>query len=667
MLKRLILSFLVLALIFPIISSQIIITQQPNSFYNLNDIVKFPIKVVAAQDTFQFLYINLLCNGFETEMHKEYISLLAGEEKAISASLPIMKKYTLVAPAKCKLKVILGQDYLLSNEFDISNLIKINITEKQTEFAPKETVILEGTAFKETGQGINGIFELQFISEGSSINFSNSISNGVFLANFTLPEKIKAGMYLVMLKVYDLDREGNISNYGEINYNIKIKQIPTSLEIILNNQEAIPGSIVEIKPILHDQSGEPIDSSSLVIVTDDQDKTLEQKEVKAGDSISVLIPNGTLPAEWNVLGNSNNLSGEAKIEIIELKQASFLIVNNTLIVKNTGNVPYNDLILVKIGTQPFNINASISVGEEKEFMLTAPQGEYDIEVVATGQEPVNTRVMLTGNAVSIREVTEGAISIASSPITWIFIIIVLAVAAFMIYKKGYRRVFLGRTSDRAMGLRKIEKIIPQGTVLMSAPNNAVVSLSLKGEKQTADIICLRLKNYGQIVQSKQVVQDTMVELSKLADGFNAYVYENGSNIFFILSALKTKTFKNTKTAVQLAQKINSVIEKHNKLFRVPIDYGIGINTGEIVVRDEGNIIKFMPFGDSLNSPKRLSSVANKEIALSDKTNELAREFAKTEKKVSGEASFFAIREMKRDSEENQKFINNFKRKFEKGE
>ena len=59
-------------------------------------------------------------------------------------------------------------------------------------------------------------------------------------------------------------------------------------------------------------------------------------------------------------------------------------------------------------------------------------------------------------------------------------------------------------------------------------------------------------------------------IDSLADNKKAGIYENGENLFFILAPIKTRTFKNEKIAISLAQELQEILKDHNKRFKQKI-------------------------------------------------------------------------------------------------
>jgi hypothetical protein len=126
-----------------------------------------------------------------------------------------------------------------------------------------------------------------------------------------------------------------------------------------------------------------------------------------------------------------------------------------------------------------------------------------------------------------------------------------------------------------------------------------------------------MKNYEQFVSGAGNTKETLQKITDFAENNKAVVYENKNNHFFLLVPSKTRTFDNEMNAIKIAQEADNLLKNHNKLFKQKILYGIGIETGEIVLNTDKNI-QFMPIGNLMTSLKRIASLANNEISLSDK-------------------------------------------------
>ncbi len=697
------LSFIFVIFLLSVVSAypEIIITQQPEELYNLDDVVSVPLKIVSSESASGFLSMSLICNGKVTEIYKEYVLLSMGEEKQVVPKIPLTENFIGRTKGKCVIKAVFGDEYVLSNEFKISNLIKITPQQlKKTEILPGESITIEGEAKKENGNPANGFIELEIMPEDLSdkITITDTVSEGYFWVNYTFPEDAKAGNYLIKLYIYEKSSDGKVSNTGTENLNIKIMQVPTNLEIILDNSEVNPGESIKVKAILHDQTGEKIDATAFITVKDSENRIVYQTETATGEFIEYTVPEKELPAEWSIFAISEKLSAESSFKIKPLEKIKVEIANNTIILTNTGNVPYTKPVTVKINSSFLEINTSLEVGETKRYLLTAPDGNYHVEVIVPSdkngtenwEEIVSGSVMLTGDAIGVKEAS-AALKIVRYPLAWIFVLAILGFIAYTLFKKGYKRSFFGSLRVRKPFLRRKNSASEQlGEVrknqlihipltrassektsqnetskpsLLNVMNRAELSLSIKGDRQNATIVCLKIKNFDDVASGKGNTAETLRKIASLSDDPKLSVYENNDNIFFMFIPSRTKTFHNEKSALELSQKIKKVIDNDNKLFKQKIDYGISIHCGDLIVQEDphSKILRFMGLGNLMVFAKKIASLSNGEILISDKIKDKTISYVKAEK-VSDEG-IYKIIEIKQ-KEDYSKFISEFLHRME---
>ncbi len=644
-------------------SAEIIINAQPKESYSLGNTIVIPIIVKSVTPISGTFNMDLICNGHQVNFYKNGISLSSGEEKQIEPSLVLTKEVIGEVKGNCVVKAILGEDYVLSNEFQISDIIGLRITSEQNEFAPGQPLTLIGEALKEGEKEVNGFIELQLIQGNDSGSFHqiSTIRNGFFEINITLPETMKAGIYLLKLNAYEKDTTEVITNQGFLDYNVLITQTASSLEIFFENQEVEPGTNLQVKTILHDQTGENIPTSSFLTIKDNKDKILEEIEIATDEFLEFPIAYNQAPETWTIIASSGELTSESVFSIGIKKEVKAEIVNKTVLLTNMGNVPYNDNVLVKIGESPLNINVSLEVDESQKYILSAPDGEYQVEIMG-----LTENIPLTGKTIDVKKASGGVGSLIRYPFVWIFIIIVLGFVVFTIYRKGYKRSFIGKihlkkrkkkdSQTIALPLRKSSKI--------KTKNKAELSLSIKGDKQDVSLVCIHIKELKDAESKKGNAEETLQKAIDLAEEHKAVVYENQGNIFFIFAPLKTKTFRNEKNALEFAQKIKSILDHHNKLFKQKISFGMSLNHGSIIAKQEREIFKFMSMGTLITGAKKIASIAHNEILLSEKINDKLRTEVKTQKSKKHRVDVFSITQIKRKSKEHEQFLKHFLKRIE---
>ena len=644
-------------------SADIIMRAQPKELYSLGEIVHVPLKIATLYGVEDFLSVKLICSGIETEIHKQYLSIPAGGEQDVNAAIPLTSTFIGRNYGTCKIKTLLGVDYVLSNEFKISNTIIIEFEPGTTEVYPEESIIITGTAIKENNQNVQGFISLTIGGE-NGISTSDTVKNGYFLLNISLPKETEAGQHLVRINVYEKDGTGNISNQGFVDYNIKVLQVPTNLEIVFED-DAIPGEDLKIKAVLHDQTGEKIESNVILTLKNDNGKILEQIDINTDEYLEYPIEYNHPPVKWNIIAESNDLITEEAFNITKKEYSEIDIVNKTIIITNKGNVPYNETVVIKIGNTTLDFDAYLEVDEIKKYSLTAPDGEYEVEI-RTGDDKTTRSVMLTGGAINIKEVNEGLFGFVRFPFVWIFIIGILGFMLFMIFKKGYRKAFIGYITKKRKP-KKVDEVLPlkASTSSIIIPKNpAVLSLSIKGDKQNISLVCIKIKNEKDL-EKNDMVKEVLQKITNLAEEHKAVTYQNQNNMMFMWVPIKTKTFKNQKKAIEIAQEAKEILDKYNKLAKKKIDYGMSINYGTIIAKSEKDGLKFMSMGSLITEARKIALLSEGDIYLTQAMHEQTLSDIKSQKHDKKGHTVYTVKEMKRKSAETKKFIHNFIEKLEK--
>ena len=664
--KRVIVALMLLVFITSLASAEMIFNQQPKEFYSLGDSIDVPITVKTNGDITGVLNLELICNGAVNNFYKNGISLNGGEEKRMEASLILTKEIIGTMLGNCKIKAYIGEEYIISNEFTISNVINLELRTTETNYNPGDNLILEGNAIKEDGKSADGFISMEMTGTGESLIQTETINNGYFKINISLPENLDAGDYSILLNAYEKDSLEEITNTGSITHTININQIPTNLEIMTENELIEPGTSLQVKTILHDQSGVNIPSTSIITIKNAKDKIFKQEEIATDEFLSYEIAYNEAPSIWKLYSVSNKLEAEGTFEIIEKRYVEVELINRTLTIYNKGNVPYNKTVTIKIENETLNINTNLQVDSNQKYILTAPDGEYAVEILGDGESKISGRVALTGNTINVKELS-GISGFIKYPMVWMFMIAILGFVAFMVVKKGYKRSFIGHIGipfRRKKGEEKTSETLPLSkNSLIKTSNRAELTLSLKGDKQNVSLVSVKIKNLREIQSNKSGVEEILQKIVSEAEESKAVIYENQDNLFFIFAPVKTKTFSNEKASLKLAQGIKETLDSYNKLAKQKIDFGISLNYGTVVAKQEKDYFKFMSMGTLITLSKKIATISTGEILLSEKVKERTMSEIKTEKHERNNTEYYSIKEI-RDRDSHGKFIGEFIKRLE---
>jgi len=620
---------------------------QPSSLYNIGDDLE---NVISVSETGKQIILELSCGGQSRSLFLKYLE----NETTIRILQPLTKAFLGEMKGDCKIIADYGGDRGESLNFKISDEALIRIETQTRDYEPGEKIDILGKIEKLNTLPLEGFFEINL----EKINFTSSgiVEKGNFNTSIALPEVIAAGDYLISIKAYEKEN-GEITNIGETGLSINVKQTPQKVDIALNIQSIKPGNNLDFKISLYDQSGNTIEGSASFSIEDLKGNSLAKALTDTKKEESFYIEKNLFSGNYKIKAYSSGMYGERQFYVEENEEVEFKILNNILNVKNIGNVKYDKAIQVKIGSVVEIISTELEIGEEKEFVIAAPDGDYDIEVTDGSTSVSDKGISLTGNAINIKGAGMGFFS-RNKMMAWIFLIFVMGMFVFVALRKVVRKKFVlsqpygtGKTAGR--GVIKLGK---EGEYILerySEVKEAEHSLVLKGQKQDAALICLKIKNE----LSKEAKENLNNTLEKIYKN-KGTLYRSGEYNMAIFSPLLTRTFKNYTPAVKTALEITKALQEYNSRARNKIDFGISVHSGAIINRIEENKLKFTSLGNILTLSKKIAELSENEVLLSKEIHTKTISEIRAEKIEKQGFELFVIKRVT-DTEKNEKFIHDF--------
>ncbi len=616
--KKILIAFIFGMFLVSFVSAGISFGIQPHVVYNFGDKINTTIKIIPSGEFEGIISVSLKCGSKSVEVYKEFLSLTSEIEKELV--VPLVKPLVGNLTGNCNLNILEGGEKKASSDsFKISKFISVEFSKWGEFFNPGEKIKIEGSAVKENGENVEGDYWAKI---GEDV-FNGEVNQGSFSIIFNIPNNFSSGEHKIELNVSEKDKNGEIINFGRKLSFLNIRQVPTSVEIILNKKEFLPGESVKGKVILHDQTGKSISDAEVYVAVKNNAREIVKKIItKTEREFSYATAKDESPGNFVISAYSQNLINSADAKIVENKKIDSEIINKTLILTNVGNVFYNDTLALKIGDDDVKIPVSLPVGASEIYSLSAPDGEYDVVV-----GNLKKRVLLSGNAVQVKKVDQGISQFIS--FIWVFVLIFLALGIYFIFRRGHKPHIFAKIKKVKQAERKLVKDKKTENIF-DLKKKVEISLSIVGTKQNAVVGCLSLKNYEEIRSGKGNVKETFSKISDLIEKSKGIIYLVNEHIFFILAPSFTKTFKNQKSGILLSQDIQSVLNEHNKKFKQKIDFGMSLNYGTVIIKVEPVSIKFMSLGTLIASCKKLSNYSNGEILISDKFKE------STDEKIKGD-------------------------------
>ncbi|MBS3066864.1 hypothetical protein J4205_03485 [Candidatus Pacearchaeota archaeon] len=662
--RGLLIAFIMLFFMVSLVSADVFLIQQPKDVYNYGD----NLEVLLGSDGGEgWVSIDLVCSqGFKTL----YFQYLYGETE-IPITLPLTSKFLKDLTGECYLSITFEDLVKKSSTFLITNRINVDVKFNRVDFFTNENITFTGVASKANKQPVTGAAKITISQIG--LESIVPVENGKFSGYIIFPENTKAGDYNMDVFVYE-SKSDQITNFDNKTFSLSVLQMPTSLEI--NSPDNVnPSSEIDISSVLYDQAHDSMDGFSVALnVFDVNNQNIKNILLKTGEQVKLIIPKNAPYGYWNITAESEKIKTNKVFHVKENKEAEFVISNNTLIIRNIGNVPYDKFIKISIGNttkiQPLNISTASSLLLE----LSAPDGVYDVEV-NDGDVKSNARVALTGNVIDVRSPYEGSgvLGVINKGFfAWIFVFMILGLFIFISIKKVAKRksvlFFDGSLPKKKEGDKggvvklsssdSIGKSSGGKTRIEHVSSEALPSLVLDGEKQDSSVISLKVKNYEQIKSGKSNAHGAIEEAIKEITSNHGRIYRKEDSIVGIFAPVITKKFDNEVNAVKVAQKISNLLNEHNKRYTQKVDFGIGVNNCNIIAsKDKGKLL-FTPVNNSISGVRTISELANNDLLLGEAIHKKLGAKVKTSPHSHGGVKTYAVLDVI-ERKDNDKFIKGF--------
>lgn len=597
---------------------------QTDSLYSIGDSLDFNITLSSSTGVSEFLVTKLVCSSGEIEIYRSPYSLSAGERRIIPISIKLDSLLLKNLNGMCKIEAIYGSSKTFSQNFYIDSKVSV-VFYAESIVDPGKEVKVSGTAKKSNGQVLEGFLDISIGELG--LSNKDLVKNGEFNSTLFIPRNARSGSYEITIRVYDKDNLNVVANEGNNSGMLRIKQIIEKIDLAYEILETNPGTDFLYSVILLDQAGDSSRQEVEVSLIDPKEKIVQKSFVVSGTTNNLSLDSAALPGNWKIIARFNNLVYEKEFYVNEFEDASFYIANNTLYVKNTGNVPFDSPVRILIGEEIVVKEVALGIGAIKKFKLSAPEGDYSIGVMEDDKEFYLGTALLSGNAVGVGEYDE--ISDGLSFWIWLLILLILCLATVYFYKKHAHKSYYGKepvssTSftprDSGAGSEPVfsKAAAPQRSFsfeekAMKLRENKAESF---GNKEKAVIVALNVRNLSEIAASGE---DSLAPIGKIIESARkkgAKFKDEENYKLFIFSPSVTKDPNLNYNALQFLNKAEVFLNDYNKKKALKIDFGLGANAGELIIESSRGKIKVSSSGNTILVAKKAASRAKNEAIIS---------------------------------------------------
>lgn len=633
--------FLVLFLALPFASAELLFTQ-PNTAYNFGDELSVTLTIHPASATTDFARIDLICDQGAVTLHSSLLSVSGGSQRDIVLNPQLDSPLFGEMEGQCYLHGLFGDEETNSQSFILTRDITTEITVPTTIVLPGSSITVSGTARKANGQQLAGFARL--VIEGTDFSVTHTVSNGAFSFNATLPRNLAPGERLLHVETYEENEEGVVINEGRATSEIIVQVVLTRADIVFETRDATPGRPFAFTLHAYDQADNALERDARYdIYAPNVESAHTTNLIKTGTPTKFEVESSAVPGYWRVEATVGTVTAKKLFYVNEQELVTFSIENNnTLIVTNEGNVPYNKDVEIKIGEYSSIKKINLEVGDAARFSLRAPDAQYNISVQDGNRSFLAQGVPLTGRAIDIGEVSGSFFNL------WWAGVFILAIASLTFLTN----VYIARKKNRSSRIPSSTSV--SSSVVSRKINSTGIGIPSGATREPATVIALRVDS------DSALARNALDEALGIAHQAGASVTSNMGQHLVAFSPRFTKKLENDLLAVQVAKEIASTLKGSNQ--EGTFDFGIGVSKGEIITHPE-RPGQFTSVGNVIPTAKRLAHSSKREVLISDELHGVLRTSVKSEK-VAGTNNAWRVNSIL-SRESHKSFIDSFLKRQKK--
>jgi len=644
---------LAFVLLLPLVSSSIFI-EPLKPVYNYGDQISVQTKIVPSVTTSAHYVVDLKCGSeYSSNIFNSFFDLKSGVEKSVLVATEILNPLLDNVTSPCYLKATFGNEMINSNSFVLSRDIIVDAELDFERLNPGDMFYISGNAVKKSGVAVNGFVELFIPSLG--LYESTLVNNGIFNISLLLPSNVKSGVHNFTLEIHNTDYSSRKINFGSYSDLFEVGQILKEVKIYTANENVMPNSDFIFRVDSFDQAGDPMKKDVSLTISDSSGVPFIKKVVKSGEDQKISFLLSDVPGYWSIETDVDGIKNRKLFYLSEVSTLQTSLINNTLIVTNIGNAPYSGPLEITIGSFVEIKQIKLGPGESQKFTLRAPDGDYSIYVLESGEVRELGSAFLTGNAIRVTDFREDVIYTFTNPWIWwlgiilLLLVIVLVQVRARIKKLSPKTPVASGISSNEFRPAKPDFVSPSKTSASSkfdmswldkpktgvnnpfspdtqkvAPSN-LFGTQNQGIRERAVAIALYADS------NSQFVMETMNRSLSIAQEAGAKIYVDGDYKIVLLSPRLTHNQGNEIPAISVARRIQALFLEHMKMHNDRVRFGVGVSDGEIISEIEGSKFHFTSTGNLISYAKRLAYASNAKLLVSDSVRRKVISTVKTEK------------------------------------
>lgn len=621
----LVLFILIMALSIPTFVNAEIFLAQPDEVYNLDDLLPISLSVKEAVDTSGFLEISLVCPSDTLLLHREYLSIESGKEYSLYINWPVS------ITGVCYINAEFDGESAKSKEFVATDRIDIAVNIEKEHLLPGEKLVFFGNATKANSNAVEGFAEISV--PGMVEKQYANVNSGKWEAEIMMPSDAEGKEYKLHVYIFEKSNKDEITNNGFADTRLFVSSVPSVLGISLNDEEFLPGEEIVVKPSLYDQAHHLIKEDVSFKLKDSRGEVVLDNVIKSEEESSYLLPTNAVPGDWQIELSVFGLIAKRFVYVMEHAAINVEMKENIIKIRNSGNVHYKKPFGIKFisgESEKTEVkNLDLGVGEVIEFELSAPEGVYDIEA----GDKTFYKVPLTGlatAAIDLKGRKPGFFMQYPLPSFFIFVLLLLVIVLFSYKVKQNPSRMTGTIPKKAKGQEarasQAKKFSDYRTDALEPKSllpvkKAQSSLVLHGTKQRVSVLFIRLKNLAELkLKLSKIAYTSLVSFAEKTitgevEEQKGALHQISDSEFLAIFSPNLKQFRHEIAAIKAGISIEKSLNEHNSRLKDKADYGIGINSGELITNIQ-QVMLYTSVGKTISISKKIAEQASKEVLIS---------------------------------------------------
>ena len=269
--------------------------------------------------------------------------------------------------------------------FDLSNMLDVTLGLENSQLDPGDRLSLTGSAFRSVDSTEIGEMTVKIVMDDFETELVED--NNAFIYDTTLSSSVISNYHDLNVTIED-----EYGNKGFETIRFYVTPIPSWMDIGTNGTEFSPGVSVAITASVYDQADLDTFNDVEFKLINPKGKKIVEDILHTNEVFNFDIDEYAMPGEWVIYAEFENLEAESFFVVREIELLDVLLSNQTLVVKNVGNIYYDkNLVVVGDGDgdkRTIDRRTNLNPGEEIVLNLYElfDTGYYTIKVTNTGDE-----------------------------------------------------------------------------------------------------------------------------------------------------------------------------------------------------------------------------------------------------------------------------------------